>query len=109
MNNKRGRCIVICTCPDQEIAQTIANTLVKQSLAACVNIIDKVHSIYLWQGEIQRDNEILLLIKSRYELFTKLEQLILELHPYELPEIIAVSVETGNKNYLHWIDQNCKE
>jgi len=109
MNNKHGCCIVFCTCPNQDVAQAIANSLVKQSLAACVNISGKLQSIYKWQGEIHCDKEILLHIKSRFELFDKLEQVVLKLHPYELPEIIAVSIETGSNKYLDWIDQNCRE
>ncbi len=109
MNNKHGRCIVFCTCPDQKVAQAIAHSLVKGSLAACVNISGDVQSIYLWQNKIQCDKEILLHIKSRFELFDRLEQTILELHPYELPEIIAVSIETGSTQYLNWIDQSTRE
>jgi len=85
------------------MASSIADSLVSQKLAACVNVIKGVESVYQWQGKIERDNEILLIIKTRQSLFSQVEQVIKELHDYELPEIIAVSIETGEKNYLNWI------
>lgn len=95
--------IVLTTCNSSEIASLIADTLVANKLAACVNIIKGVESVYQWQGKIEHDNEILLIIKTRQSLFSRLEQAILERHDYELPEIIAVFIETGEKNYLNWI------
>ena len=85
------------------MASSIADAWVSQKLAACVNVIKGVESVYQWQGKIERDNEILLIVKTRQSLFSQVEQVIKELHDYELPEIIAVSIETGEKNYLNWI------
>ncbi|MCW8901426.1 MAG: divalent-cation tolerance protein CutA [Gammaproteobacteria bacterium] len=95
--------IVFTTCNSAEIASLISDMLVSQKLAACVNIVKGVESVYQWQGKIERDNEILLIIKTRQALFSQLEHMIQELHDYELPEIIAVPVKIGEKNYLNWI------
>ena len=98
--------MVYSTCPDEGVAEHIAEALVSRQLAACVNIIPKIRSIYRWQGNIERDWEVLLLIKTRKAQFQALEASIIELHPYELPEIVAVSVETGLADYLRWIDSS---
>jgi periplasmic divalent cation tolerance protein len=95
--------MVFNTCNSEEIASSIAETLVNDKLAACVNIVKGVESVYQWQGKIEHEQEILLIIKTRQSLFPQLEQAIQELHDYELPEIIAVPVEIGEKNYLNWI------
>lgn len=95
--------IVLTTCNSSEIASSIAESLVSNKLAACVNVINSVESIYQWQGKIEHDKEILLIIKTRKSLYSQLEQAIQELHDYELPEIIAVPIDTGEKNYLNWI------
>jgi len=79
--------------------------LVERGLAACVNILPGVESVYRWQGKIERDDEILLLIKSDTAHFSALEDTISNLHPYEVPEILAVPVEAGHQPYLEWIDQ----
>jgi len=95
--------IVFNTCDSAEIASSIAETLVGKKLAACVNIVKNIESVYQWQGKIEHDKEILLIIKTRQSLFSQLEQAIQELHNYELPEIIAVPIVSGEKNYLNWI------
>ncbi|MDH5631524.1 MAG: divalent-cation tolerance protein CutA [Gammaproteobacteria bacterium] len=95
--------IVLTTCPNRDTAQTLAKTLVEQNLAACVNIIDGVRSVYKWNGGIQDDAELLLLIKSPVEHFPVLRDRLLELHPYELPEIVTVPVTDGLAGYLDWI------
>ena len=100
--------MVFSTCPDKETANTIAATLVKESLAACVNLIPSIESTYQWQGEIQTDNECLLLIKTRADLYKDLENRVKELHPYELPEVIAVSMVQGLENYLDWISKTTR-
>ncbi|HKK13683.1 MAG TPA: divalent-cation tolerance protein CutA [Gammaproteobacteria bacterium] len=99
------RLIVLCTVPDGETAAAIAARLVKDSLAACVNILPAVTSVYVWDGEVQNDAEQLLVIKTRSGVFQALEKAVLELHPYELPEIIAVPIQYGLSGYLTWIDQ----
>lgn len=95
--------IVFNTCNSAEVASSIAEMLVSKKLAACVNIVKGIESVYQWQGKIEHEQEILLIIKTRQSLFSQLEQAIQKLHNYELPEIIAVPIVLGEKNYLNWI------
>ena len=95
--------VVYCTCPDQATAEHIAETLVDERLAACVNLVSGLTSIYRWQGQIQRDAEWLLIIKTRRTVYSLLEARLCELHPYEIPEIIALPIQTGLADYLDWI------
>lgn len=95
--------LVLCTCPDQDSAQTIANQLVDQGLAACVNILPGITSVYSWQGKRETAQEQLLVIKTTKNVYDVLEKAIIGLHPYELPEILAVNIENGNTGYLNWI------
>jgi periplasmic divalent cation tolerance protein len=96
--------IVLCTCPDKETADNIASMLVENNLAACVNIVPSISSVYRWQGQIEHAEEVLLLIKARRAVYPLLESTIKKHHPYQVPEIIAVSIECGLPDYLHWID-----
>ena len=98
--------IALNTCPDEATAGTIATKLVENGLAACVNILPGVKSVYRWQGKIEQDNEVLLIIKTRKDVISRLETLIREHHPYELPEIVAVPIDTGLNEYLNWIEQS---
>lgn len=93
--------LVLATCPE-EVAEEIAKTLVEDRHAACVNILPGVQSVYRWNGELQRDSERLLLAKTVKESYRGLEETIQRLHPYELPEIIAVPIVAGLSDYLHW-------
>ncbi|MFC5742684.1 divalent-cation tolerance protein CutA [Dyella tabacisoli] len=92
-----------CTCPDAASAQMLADALVGESLAACVNQLTGVVSTYRWQGAVTTDSEILLLIKTTAARFEALKTRLLQLHPYELPELIAVPVERGHTAYLDWV------
>jgi periplasmic divalent cation tolerance protein len=96
--------LILCTCPDQNSAETIAKQLVSQQLAACVNIMPGLTSVYQWQGEIETAQEHLLMIKSQQQQFAAIETAIKAIHPYQLPEIIAVAIEQGSADYLKWID-----
>jgi len=98
--------LVLCTCPDENTAVQLAQTLVEKRLAACVNINGAIRSVYRWQGEIQQDQEALLMIKTTKNGWAKLEQTLLELHPYDVPEIIAVPISAGSKDYLNWVGEN---
>ncbi|GAB4339757.1 MAG: divalent-cation tolerance protein CutA [Calditrichia bacterium] len=100
--------IVYCTVPDLETANSIANHLVQNRLAACCNIVPGITSVYRWQGKVETDSELLLLIKTRQDIFKDLEKAILELHPYEVPEIIAAPMADGHENYLKWVDENVR-
>lgn len=96
--------IVLCTCPDAGSAGNLARGLVEGRLAACVNIIPGLTSIYGWQGEVETDSEVLLLIKTRADRLDALETFLRRHHPYELPEIVAVPIEKGSAAYLKWLD-----
>lgn len=98
--------MVLSTCNSSQVASSLAEELVNNKLAACVNIVDKVESVYQWQGKITRDKEFLLIIKTQKLLFSQVEQTIQKVHDYELPEIIAVPIEAGEKNYLNWIQSS---
>ena len=99
-------CIALCTVPNETIAGQIADALVSEKLAACVNIIPSIMSVYRWKDVIERGEELLLLIKTSEAAWPLLETRILELHPYELPEIIAVPIQTGKADYSQWIKNN---
>ena len=96
--------IVFVTASNKREAQKIAAGLIKQKLAACVNIIDKVDSLFFWEGKIQKAKESLLIIKSKKEKWGRLVKLIKSLHSYTVPEIIAIPIISGDKPYLGWID-----
>lgn len=96
--------IVYCTCPDKDTAKKLAHLLVSQQLAACVNILPGITSVYTWQGQIESTQEHLLLIKSRNTHYPALETCLFKHHPYEVPEIIAVPIERGLPEYLEWVD-----
>ncbi len=101
---------VLCfvTIDDLEKAVEIANVLVSERLAACVNIVPGLRSIYSWKGELCDDSECLLLIKTSGDCYPALEDRVKEMHPYELPEIIAVRIERGLSPYLKWIDDSLR-
>lgn len=96
--------LILSTCPDEATARRIAGALVEQRLAACVNILSGLRSVYLWEGRSHDDAELLLLIKTRSTAYTAVEARIIELHPYELPEVVAVPIQNGLSNYLAWIN-----
>lgn len=97
--------VLICltTCPDRDAADHIASALVQERLAACVNIVPGIASIYRWQGEIVRDDELLLIIKTTAERMPALKSRLPELHPYELPELLAVEPADALPAYLDWV------
>ena len=101
-------CVVLVTCPDRKTGEDIAGTLVEENLAACANLVDGVTSIYRWKGKIEHDAEMLLILKSRRAHFSLLEARVRELHPYDVPEIIAMDVVAGSRPYLEWIDETTK-
>jgi periplasmic divalent cation tolerance protein len=96
--------LVLTTLGEGEQAVGLARALLDRGLVACVNILPGVRSLYRWKGEIADDREQLLLMKTRADRYPELAQAIAELHPYEVPELIAFSVENGAPSYLAWID-----
>lgn len=97
--------LVLTTCPDAKCAGDLANALVGEKLAACVSILPPMQSVYPWQGRIESASEQLLLIKSTADRYPAIQDRIRELHPYELPEIIAVPIVDGLPEYLAWLQQ----
>lgn len=98
--------VVLVTAPSVEVARQIADQLLAKKAAACVNIVPAVNSIFSWQGQVESDQEVLLVIKSRAELFeSRLAPIVQEVHPYDVPEIIALPIVMGSKGYLDWIDE----
>ncbi len=106
MKQDKDARIVFCTCPTEEVGKAIAGMLVQRRLAACVNIIDGLTSIYEWQGKTESDSECQLIIKTTVNCLDALEAAITEQHPYELPELIAVPVSEGSAGYMDWIRKN---
>ncbi len=97
--------MVFCSCPDQATATRIADTLVEGRLCACVSLIPGVTSIYRWEGKRESAQEVLMLIKTRADRYPALEKTVRSMHPYELPEIIALPVDKGLPGYLKWVEQ----
>lgn len=95
--------VVLVTCPDEETAGRVARTLVEERLAACVNVTAEVRSIYRWRGGVEEARERLLMIKARADRLDDLTARIVELHPYEVPEVLTVPVERGLAPYLDWL------
>ncbi|KJP87590.1 hypothetical protein AK88_02758 [Plasmodium fragile] len=99
---------VYVTAPGSDVAEKIAHVLLEDKLASCVNIIPGVLSLYHWKGEIARDNEVLMMIKTRKNLFPKIVDTVKANHPYEVPEVISVPIHQGSKDYLDWITKSVK-
>lgn len=100
MTNAR---IVLTTAGSQEEARKIAGALVERKLAACVNIVPQIESVYRWQGKVESATEWLLIVKTQAESFARVRDAIKELHSYELPECIVIPIEGGSEEYLKWI------
>jgi len=100
--------LALCTCPDAETADRIARTLVEERLAACVNRLPGVVSTYRWNDAIAVDEEVLLVIKTRRDRYAELQARVVALHPYELPEVIAIEIGDGYAPYLAWIDRETR-
>ncbi len=98
--------MVYCTCPDPTTATLLAEAAVERGLAACVNQIDAVSSVFRWQGALGRERECLLLAKTTPDAYPALEALWIERHPYELPEVVAVPIAYASEAYLAWIESS---
>ncbi len=100
MTDKR---IILTTTGSKEEARKIANALVERKLAACVNIVPKVESIYRWEGKVESAEEWLLIVKTNADAFARVRDAIKELHSYDLPECVSISIDEGSEEYLQWI------
>ena len=100
--------VLFITAPSDDVATTLANALVGEGLAACVNRIPGVRSTYRWEGKMEVADEVLLLVKTRSASFEAVRARVLELHPYTVPEIIALPIVAGHAPYLAWIDESTK-
>ncbi|MGA9511326.1 MAG: divalent-cation tolerance protein CutA [Candidatus Sulfotelmatobacter sp.] len=103
MTDKR---IVLTTAGSEEEAQKIACHLVENRMAACVNIVPQIQSVYRWQGKVEEAREWLLVIKTTADAFEKVREAIAKLHSYELPECVCLTIEDGSPNYLQWIAES---
>ena len=100
--------VVFVTCSGKEEAEKISKTLVKEKLAACVNVVSTVKSFFWWEGKVDEAEEHLLIIKTSVEKMEKLIEKVKELHSYSVPEIISLPILEGNKEYLKWIEDSLK-
>ena len=95
--------LVFCTAPDRETSERIAHRLVEKRLAACVSVLDGISSVFHWKGKIETEKETLLLIKTLREQIAAVQDQIEQLHPYEVPEVIAIPITKGSRHYLTWL------
>ena len=100
--------LVLTTLPDQKSARALAGLLVRKKLAACVSVLGGVSSVYRWKGKTETSREALVLIKTSRASWKALKTFVLNRHPYELPELIALPVAAGSKKYLDWVGQNVR-
>jgi periplasmic divalent cation tolerance protein len=100
------RIVALSTVATPEDAKRIARALVERRLAACVNVVPKMVSVYRWKNEICRDEKLLLVVKTRQERLDTLREAIVKLHPYEMPELVALPIEAGHEPYLAWLDDS---
>jgi len=100
--------VIYCTVPNKKEGKEIAVALVENHLAACVNIMDKMESVFSWDGELNEEKEVLLMIKTKKELFEMVKPMIQKLHSYTVPEIIALPIIDADETYLKWIAHETK-
>ena len=98
--------VLFVTCATAEESARIAESLVSERLAACVNVIDGIHSTYWWEGRVTRDREVLMIIKTTNDRYDQLEKRVKELHSYTTPEVIALKIDRGSKQYLDWLNES---
>ena len=100
--------VVLCTCPDEAVARTLAAGLVEHRLAACVNVLPELRSIYRWQGRVHDDGECLMVIKTARRTYGDMEKWLADHHPYDVPEVIALPVDKGLPDYIEWVARETK-
>ncbi|NUU03771.1 divalent-cation tolerance protein CutA [Herbaspirillum robiniae] len=101
--------LVLTNVPDEELARSLARSLVEGGLAACVNVLAPVASVYRWQGAIEQAVEVPLLVKTTQARYPEVEQAIVAAHPYDVPEIVAIPVSAGLPAYLRWMDEETRK
>ncbi|ALC49887.1 CG11590 [Drosophila busckii] len=101
--------VAFVTTPDKESAKKLAHGIIERKLAACVNIIPQIESIYMWEGKVNEDNEYLMMIKTRSTRIEELSKFVRENHPYSVAEVISLPIQAGNSPYLNWIMQTVPE
>lgn len=100
--------IIYCTVPNKKEGKEIARALIENKFAACINIIDKVESVFSWDGEMTEEKEALLVIKTKKELFGNVKHVIQKLHSYTVPEVISVPIAQADETYLKWIEHEVR-
>jgi periplasmic divalent cation tolerance protein len=100
--------VILITAPKGEEAERIANLLVSEKKVACVNIIDGIHSIFFWEGKVSSEEEALLVVKTKENLLEDVITTVKNIHPYTVPEVIALPIIRGNLDYLSWIDDSVR-
>ena len=96
--------VVLTTAPTVEVAEQLGTALVEERLAACASVVPGMTSIYRWQGEVRRESEVLVLLKTTVDSVERLRARLVELHPYDVPEVLALGVEAGHQPYLAWVE-----
>ncbi len=109
MEHETSYLMVFSTVPNESTAEYLAKALLENKLAACINIIRQLTSVYIWEGQLVTDTECLLLIKTLQENYTELAACLRQIHPYSLPEIIALPITQGNQDYLDWLKNTVKK
>ncbi len=99
--------VAFITVPKKKEARNLARAIVRNKAGACVNIVDKIDSLFWWQAKVDRARELLLIVKTKSSNFSKLTKLVESMHSYTVPEIIALPIVKGNRSYLRWIDESC--
>jgi periplasmic divalent cation tolerance protein len=96
--------VIFITAPTEDEAGNIARKIVEEKLAGCVNIVTNIRSVYMWKEKVEDEREVLMVVKTRRELFGRLKDRVLEMHSYDVPEIIALPVQEGSQSYLNWLN-----
>lgn len=96
--------LILVTVPNRDVAERITNALLSERLVACVSIVPGVESHYIWEGRTETSTELLLMMKTRIDLFDEVRDRVVSLHPYQVPEIVALPIDRGSLSYLQWID-----
>jgi periplasmic divalent cation tolerance protein len=104
-----GISVVLVTAPDMEVAERLAGALVEDGLATCVSLVPSVTSIYRWESAVQRASEVLMIVKGTVDGFENLRRRVVELHPYDVPEVIELDVRDGSPDYLEWVKNGVRE